>query len=98
MTYRNPKLLKAAKDCTCIRCGKPNETRACHYNGFRQHVYGKGRGIKCSDSLTAHFCQACDDLFSEKNYHAWPGGSKSIERSEEFLHWIFMTRIRHEQG
>jgi hypothetical protein len=80
----------------CIRCGREGETRNCHYNGFRQHQYGKGRGVKCADTMTAEFCQACDDLFSEKNYGMWArlGGSKSIERSEEFLHWISMTNIR----
>lgn len=83
-----------ARDKTCIRCGKYGETRACHYNGFRAHHYGKGRGIKCSDLMTAEFCQECDDLFSEKNYPHWADGSKSIDRSEEFLHWISMTNIR----
>lgn len=78
----------------CIRYDREGETRNCHYNGFRQHVYGKGRSIKADDSMTAEFCQACDDLFSEKSYPKWVGGSKSIERSEEFLHWIAMTNIR----
>lgn len=89
------KLTELARNEDCIRCGKTGETRACHYCGYRQHTYGKGRGIKCDDLLTAHFCQDCDDLFSEKSYHLWPGGSKSVDRSEQFLHWIMMTRIRH---
>lgn len=88
------KLTKAARNQPCIRCGKEGETRACHFNGFRAHSYGKGRGIKCDDIATAEFCQTCDDDFSEKNYAKWPGGSKSVERSEEFLHWIMMTNIR----
>jgi hypothetical protein len=37
-------------------------------------MYGKGRGLKCDDTLTAEFCQGCDDLFSEKNYGKWEGG------------------------
>lgn len=94
MTYRNPKLLRDAQHRPCIRCGRPGETRAAHYNGFRAHQYGKGRGIKCADNMTAEFCQTCDDLFSEANYHRWPGGSKSVERSEEFLHFIMLTQIR----
>jgi hypothetical protein len=44
--------------------------------------------------MTAEFCDECDSLFSEASYHLWVGGSKSIERSEEFLHWIAMTNIR----
>lgn len=91
---KSRKLLDAARDQACIRCGRTGETRACHYNGDRAHAYGKGRGIKCADLATAEFCQACDELFSEANYHRWPGGSKSIERSEEFLHWVTMTNIR----
>lgn len=82
----------------CIRCGREGETRNCHYNGFRQHMYGKGRSIKADDTMTAEFCQACDDLFSEKSYPLWKGGSKSIERSEEFLHWIALTNIRRRNG
>lgn len=78
----------------CIRCGRLGETRRCHYNGWRAHAYGKGRGIKANDKAVAEFCHNCDELFSEKNYHVWEGGSKSIERSEEFLHWITMTQIR----
>jgi hypothetical protein len=94
MTYRDQKYLNDAKNYPCIRCGKDGETRGCHYNGIRQHQYGKGRGIKCADNMIADFCQSCDDLLSEKNYPLWEGGSKSIERSEEFLHWIAMTAIR----
>lgn len=99
MTFRSRKLLDSCEHLPCIRCGRPGETRACHYNGDRQHQYGKGRGHKCADNMTSDFCHACDDLFSEHNYKAWPGGSKDIERSEEFLHWISMTAIRRfEQG
>lgn len=66
----------------CIRCGREGETRRCHYNGFRSHGLGKGRGIKASDLAVAEFCQHCDDRFSEANYPLWQDGSKSMERSE----------------
>lgn len=92
------KITESARHQSCIRCGMEGETRACHNNGFRAHAYGKGRGIKCHDLATAEFCQSCDDLFSEKNYHLWPGGSKSIERSEEFLHYILLTIIRRAKS
>lgn len=94
---KSKKLTDAARHEPCIRCGKIGETRACHYNGYRAHQYGKGRGIKCDDLMTAEFCQACDDLFSEKNYPQWLGGSKSINRSEEFLHWIALSNIRRAE-
>ena len=83
-------------DRPCIRCGKPGETRRCHYNGFRAHDYGKGMRRKPSDLAVAEFCHECDQLFSEANYHKWTGGSKDIERSEEFLYHIIMTAIRNE--
>lgn len=89
-------LREQARNSPCVRCGREGETRVCHMNGYRASSYGKGRGIKCHDLATAFFCQACDDLFSEKNYHLWPGGSKSVDRSEQFLHWIMMTRIRSQ--
>lgn len=88
------RLVDDAANQPCIRCGRTGETRRCHYNGIRQHAYGKGRGIKCSDIMTAEFCYFCDKLFSEESYHRWKDGSKSIERSEEFLHWIAETNIR----
>lgn len=83
-----------ARDKLCIRCGKEGETCLRHYNGFRAHSYGKGRGIKCHDIAAAELCNECDSLFSEANYPLWDGGSKSVERSEEFLHWCMMTNIR----
>jgi len=94
MKNRDRKELNKAKHRPCIRCGIDGETRASHYNGFRSYAYGKGRGIKGSDVVTAEFCHRCDDTFSESNYHKWEGGSKNIERSEEFLHWVIMTNIR----
>lgn len=87
-------LRKLAREQECIRCGKEGETCLRHYNGYRSHSYGKGRGIKCSDIAAAELCNECDAEFSEANYGKWVGGSKSIERSEEFLHWCMMTNIR----
>jgi len=90
---RDKKRLQAASDAPCIRCGREGQTRACHYNGFRSYSFGKGMRIKCNDAMTAFFCHNCDALYSEQNYGAWEGGSKNIERSEEFLFWIAMTTI-----
>lgn len=87
-------LIDDAANMPCIRCGKTGETRRCHYNGFRGYMFGKGRGIKANNIMTAEFCQECDDMYSEANYHMWPDGSKSIDRSEDFLFWIAMTNIR----
>lgn len=85
------RLTQKAKGMSCIRCGGP-DAYACHYNGPRQLIYGKGRGIKCNDLATAEFCHNCDEIFTE--------GSMSLpwlnkwERSEEFLHYVMLTNIR----
>lgn len=84
------KITQSAKEMSCIRCGKEGETRACHYNGPRQHDYGKGRGIKANDLATAEFCHDCDQHFTEGSSH-W---SNKWERSEDFLHYIMLTNIR----
>lgn len=84
------KLTQASKGMDCIRCGAP-DAYACHYNGDFQHKYGKGRGIKCHDLMTADFCHRCDQDFSE--------GSKPVTfdlslRNEKFFHYINLTNIR----
>jgi len=89
---------KDAEHRPCIRCGKWGETRNCHYNGFRSHSFGKGRATKGHRYAMAEFCQNCDTLFSEEGYPNWPGGSKAVERSEEFLYWCIMTQIRRLDG
>jgi len=88
--FKSKKLTNSARDQDCIRCGKDGETRACHYNGQRQHQYGKGRGIKCSDLMTAEFCHTCDQEFSEGSQE-W---LHPDERDAEFFHWINLTNIR----
>jgi len=85
------KITKASNGSTCIRCDAPN-AYSCHYNGARQHTYGKGRGIKANDLSTAEFCYNCDQIFTEGS--TVPGCNGKWERSEEFLHWIMMTNIR----
>ena len=86
------RITESARGKTCIRCGG-SDAFAAHYNGQRQHQYGKGRGVKCHDLASAEFCYACDQMLSEGS--EW--GSKD-ERSEEFLHWIMMTNIRRYKG
>ena len=95
------KLTDASKGVACIKCGGQN-AYSCHYNGPRQHDYGKGRGIKCSDMATAEFCKKCDALFSEgttaasikKLFDIVMFWKDKWDRSEEFLHWCMMTNIR----
>lgn len=85
------KITQGAKGSNCIRCGKP-DAYACHYNGPRQHAYGKGRGKKCHDLASAEFCYECDQIFTEGSQIT--GCLNKWERSEEFHYWIMLTNIR----
>jgi len=77
----------------CIRCGSTGSTCGRHYNGQRQHQYGKGRGIKCHPLMIADFCDSCDKSFQEG---CVPKGDVHARDaySEEFLHWCAMSSIR----
>ena len=90
------KLTESSRGKDCIKCGAP-DAYACHYNGPRQHDYGKGRGIKCHDLVTAELCYKCDQEFTEgSTSFKWHG---KWERSEDFLHYVTLTNIRRfEEG
>ena len=78
----------------CIRC-HTNDGTVCgrHYNGVRQHQYGKGRGIKCHWLLVADFCDDCDSEFQEGSVSKDDIQAR-YEYSEEFQHWCIMSAIR----
>ena len=93
------KIMKDARSGhNCIRC-KVQDGTVCgrHYNGQRQHLYGKGRGIKCHPFLVADFCNKCDREFIEG---AVPKHDYELrtQRSEEFQHWCLMTLIRRQEN
>lgn len=59
MTYRNRKLLDAARDCPeCMGCHRPNDGTivAAHSNQLRD---GKGMGNKAADYRVAYLCNKC---------------------------------------
>ena len=90
------KLTKSANGKACVRCSTRDGTVcARHYNGLRQHRYGKGRGKKCHDVVSAELCNQCDQLFSEGVNYSGDGerAGKSINRSESFLHYVTLTNI-----
>jgi len=85
-----------SEDNPCIRCLSTGSTCGRHYNGLRQHVYGKGRGIKCHPFMIADFCDICDKDFQEgsvdkRNWKA------RLEYSEDFQHWCIMSNIRRDE-
>ena len=91
------KITEGSRDKTCIKCNAP-DAFACHINGPRQHAFGKGRGRKAHDLMTAEFCYKCDQEFTEGSMLPRWNGSK-WERSEEFMFWIGLTNIRRfEEG
>lgn len=96
------KVTQSANGQPCVRCNKSDGTTcARHYNGLRQHRYGKGRGKKCNDIASAELCNDCDQLFAEGVNHSGDGerAGKSINRSESFLHYVTLTNIdRFERG
>lgn len=53
---------KAARGMPCMMCGFQSETVVlAHYSGIRQHMFGKGRGIKGDDNYGAPLCAPCHD-------------------------------------
>ena len=92
MTYRNRKLLDAAKEApVCFGCGKANEGDVvmAHANWSE---YGKGAGLKANDWAVAAICTM--------KCHAYVDSSKaSKEEKKQFwiaahvktLSWLFET-------
>ena len=58
MTYRAPKLLKAAQDRPCVICSAVGTTVAAHSNSL---AHGRGFAHKAPDYYTAYLCQQCHD-------------------------------------
>jgi len=90
------KLRNLARDQSCVRCGKRDETVVlAHYTGPRRLAYGGGYGIKVADLAGAHLCGHCHrdmDTLSRDKDMKW-------EHSEEFLHLVLLTILRlAEQG
>jgi hypothetical protein len=90
------KLRQAARDQSCVRCGKQDGTVVCcHYTGVRRGSYGGGLGIKVHDLIGAHLCGECHrfmDTTGRKKDDKWL-------HSEEFQHLVLLTILRlHDQG
>ena len=58
MSYRNKKILAAARDRQCVLCGSTGTTIAAHSNRVE---HGHGTGIKAPDYYVAFVCQCCHD-------------------------------------
>lgn len=71
MSYRNKKLLKAARDYPCVLCGASGTTVAAHANSV---ALGKGTGIKAPDYYVAYVCHGCHDRIDGRRYDEDPQG------------------------
>ena len=95
-TLRSTKLRAAARrpGNSCIRCGSSDGT-ICgrHYNGQRQHTFGKGGSQKVDDFLIADLCNDCDAEFTE-GVVAKSDIAGRDAYSEEFLTLCVLTLIR----
>ena len=58
MTFRSPKLLKAANGRPCVLCGNVGSTVAAHSNSL---AHGRGFAHKSPDYYIAYVCQRCHD-------------------------------------
>ena len=81
------KVKAGAKGAPCQRCHVENGTTvACHYQGPRSHIYGKGKGRKPWDIAVAYLCMKCHALMD-----SYLNDQDQWTRSEEFQHYIIMT-------
>lgn len=86
MTYRNPKLRKAADGESCVACGRQDGTVVwAHANS---QIWGKGMGIKASDAAGMLLCSGCHLAHDQGRE-----GSKEERRQREF-EWIARSLVR----
>ena len=97
MTLESKIMADARSGKPCIRC-KSNDGTVCgrHYNGQRQHAYGKGRGIKGHPFAVADLCTKCDEDFQEGTADKADPQARD-EYSEDFQHWCLMSLIRRAE-
>ncbi len=74
MTYRNAKLLRAAKDRACVLCASEGTTVAAHSNALE---HGRGYGHKSPDFYVCYVCQTCHDTIDGRR-----GGLSRDEKRE----------------
>lgn len=94
---------KAARGMPCMNCGKPSpDVVLAHYSGLRQHMFGKGRGIKGDDEFAAPQCGYCHATGPFSEGYIPPGfehadrETRRVVASEEQLCQILLWRHRRE--
>jgi len=77
MTFRSPKLLKAAEGRPCVLCCHVGTTVAAHSNSLS---HGRGFAHKAPDYYTAYVCQRCHDEID--------GRSGSLTKEQKREKWL----------
>ena len=97
MTLESRIMKDARSGKPCIACGVTDGT-VCgrHYNGQRQHFYGKGRGIKGHCFAVADLCSTCEVFCTEGSVSKQDYVARDVQ-SEVFQHWCIMSLIRREK-
>jgi len=91
MTFRSPKLLKAANGRPCALCGLVGTTVAAHSNSI---MHGHGIGHKAPDYYIAYLCQRCHDEIDGRS-----GGLSKEEKRERWLDAFVRTvAVWFEEG
>lgn len=83
MTFRSPKLLRAAKDRACVLCRSVGTTVAAHTNSLE---LGRGFGHKAPDYYVAYVCQRCHDEIDGR-----AGGLSKEEKRELWMRAFVRT-------
>jgi len=87
--YRNPKILRYARDYPCIRCNNDDGTIVgAHYSGIFSDLLGKGMGQKPHDHCVAYLCRDC-----HIDYDSYTHGN-TYDRAIQFLMDILLTQER----
>lgn len=91
MTYRSPKLLKAAHGRPCVLCCSVGTTVAAHSNSL---AHGRGAYHKAPDYYSAYLCQRCHDEVDGR-----AGKLTKEEKREKWLSaWVRTVAIWFEEG
>jgi len=87
-TYRNPNLLKLAKEAPCAYCGNYGTTVAAHSNW-----HDKAMSKKASDSFHAHLCFTChSELDQGKNMTKEERKMMWLEAMAKTYHWLLINQ------
>ena len=84
--YRNPQLLKLAKDAPCSNCCSYGTTVSAHSNLLE---HGKGMGRKADDCYIAFLCHKCHMDIDQGSESYDNKKLKWFEAMAKTYHWLF---------